>query len=823
MKSGTRGSLPATLGVLAGLSWLATGALAQDSQDEAPPDATPPAESAPAESPAGEPASGTTPPPADAPPPQAAPASAAAPKREIKVLGEEPATDGTRFDEIVVTANKRAQFLQDVPMSITAIRGKDLEKRGAKTFIDYAQTVPALNFGYYGEGRSRINIRGLQAPAGVAVVSYIVDGVSQSDTPPDGELFDIDRIEVLRGPQGTLYGEGAVGGAIKVLTNSADPHTNLSKASGSYGFNSAGAKQHDANGMINVPLIDNELGLRVVGFQRHADGYITVREPDFENPPGFKSYSPENILATNANTTDVAGGRASFDWKATPDLTVSAKYSLEARDAGYGPAESPELENVYGPYNVTLGLNPIVGQFTRHDYRQGSVLVSWNTPIAAFESVTGLADVKEDIGTAFLLVVDEALAAAIVGIPPIGPPASGNGVADLLDIRLINQYSYMLQELRMSSIPGEMFTFGGKLNWTAGLFGKLQNREAFQDLYSGPNTRAPDGTGALDGQVNLHFYTAEYAVYGQGEWAFTPEFSVLAGARYYYADLEQNVVGAGGDDSQVYEPTFTDVSPKITLSYHLTDDILFYSTAAKGFRAGGANFVTIAAPNPPPENLPPKYDPDILWSYEVGMNSLWFDRAMTINTAAFLADWDNLQQELRFNNATGQQQRGYQNFGKAKAQGVELETNTSLPWGLSLNVGGAYIDAYMAQDIVNPNDPEDVIEEGTPLENQPKFSCSASLSHAYQFDRGWGLATGIFWNYRGKTHADILNSKLAVSPAYDLWNVQAGLKGPGDAWGVDLFVKNVFDTRASSFTFPHLDTDLPLAWRTIGIKADYSF
>ena len=758
--------------------------------------------------------------------PEPAPATATTAEPAPAAADDSARDRGTRLDEIVVTANKRQQFLQDVPMSITAIRGQDLEKMGAKSFIDYAQTVPALNFGYYGEGRARVNIRGLQAPTGVATVAYLLDGVAQGESPPDAELFDIDRIEVLRGPQGTLYGEGAMGGAIKVLTNSANPLASLSKIAASYGVNEAGAPQHDLNGMINVPLIQDQLGLRVVGFQRHSDGYITVREPEHDNPDGFRDYDSDNVIKTNANDNDVHGGRLSLDWKALRELSVGVKYSTQKSNAGYGPAQSPELEKQYGEYQVTRGYNPLVGDFTRHDYRQGSVLVNWEMPFAQLESVTGYADVKEDLLTGVFVEIDANLAGEVIGVPIPGAIPDQQGVAGMIDFRLINQWSYLLQEFRLASIPGEFLTFDGDFNWTVGIFNKIQSRQAFAELRDDGNF-----SGALDDDINLHFDSVEYALYGQGEYAFTPKFALLLGARYYRAELDQHAIGQGinGCVEQPVDDPFTscekrleflynDVSPKITLSYHFTDDILLYTTAAKGFRSGGANFTTA---NPPPEGVPPTYDPDVLWSYELGMNSVLFDGGMTVNTAVFMADWTNMQQEIRAENDLGQGDRVVLNAGSATAQGIELETNTLLPWGFSLNAGGAYIIAEMNEDVPNPNIDGGAIPAGTPLENQPRTSGSAGLSHAAPFN-GWALTSAVMWSYRGQTHADILNHTKAVSQPYNLWNVQVGAKG-GTDWSADLFVKNVFDKRASSFTFPHLDTDLPVGWRTIGLRLNYAF
>ena len=841
--------------VLLGLGLQAQCALAQDapapeetqaSAEPAPATSAEPAPATPAPDAAPAPADTATaePPPAatqDAPGQPAEPApveqTATIPVKTADDQGPLPRTnDGsTRLESVMVTANKREQLLQDVPMSISAVQGKDLEKNGAKTFADYALTVPALNFGSYGEGRARINLRGLQAPTGVATVAYLVDGVAQSNSPPDSELFDIDRIEILRGPQGTLYGEGAVGGAIKVITSGANPNAFLAKFNGSYAVNAAHATQNDVNGMVNIPLLHDTLGLRFVGFRRHANGYITVREPDFNNPPGFKSYSSKNIVATDANTTDVLGGRAALDWLASPELAVKLKYNVENREVAYGPAESPMLEEKYGPYQVTRGSNPIAGDFINHKYRQGTLDVSWDLPSVNIQSVTGLATVEEPLGSSLLVVLPlvetgasiagVTLPIALPGLPQVvtGPLGdlglpTGESVGDLFTFTLTNKYRFITQEVRAVSLPN-----GGPWTWTGGAFYKAEHRVAFERVMPGPNLAALGNT-----DVSLLFTSNEYAVYGQGEYAFNPQWTAVAGVRYYHAKLFQTANG-GGTDGTAYQPTYTDVSPKFTLSWHANDHVLVYTTAAKGFRVGGANFNTV---NPPPPNMPATYDPDVLWSYEVGINSTLFDGRMTANGAIFTSNWKNLQNEvLLHSNPTvgpdglesGGSERVVINAGKAYARGVEFELTSILPLDLTWTVGGAYLDAAIGQDLPNPALDGAVIPKGTPLENVPHWAGSSSLTHDRRFAGGWGVSSSLVWSYRGQAHSDILNPRASISPAYQLVNVRSGVKGADDKWAVDLFVNNLFNKRASSFTFQSTDTALPLAYRTIGARLNYNF
>ena len=761
---------------------------------------------------------------------------------------EEKKEAGTRLEKVVVTANQREQVLTDVPMSVSAISGKDLEKDGDHTFADYAQKIPSLNFGYYGEGRQRISLRGLQAPTGVSTVAYIVDGIEQGDSPPDPELFDMDHVEVLRGPQGTLYGAGAVGGAIKLLTNRANSYAFQSKLLGSVGYNVAGALEHDENAMINVPLINGELGARFVGFARHADGYLTVREPDYNNAPGLKSYSSQNIVASNANTTQVVGGRMALDWKATSDLSVGAKYMTESSRIHWGPLEDEDVDQRYGGYNVTQGCAcALSGDITNHDYRLTTFNVNWKLPFATLESVTGSAEVKEDLGAPLFIilpVVDTGLAVvgqqppALPSLPPqivqtlmaAGLPTDA-AVGDMFEFRLINQYSYVSQEFRLVSAPTD-----SPLTWTAGLFYKLENREAFEDVFAGPNLSAlntgPDGT---EQQVNLHFHTEEYAAYGQLEYAITQKFSALAGARYYRAHLVDTAIG-GGTDGTVFPLSFHDVSPKFSLSYHLFDTMLAYATAAKGFRIGGVNFSTV---DPPPQNLPRYYQPDVLWNYEFGVNSTLLDNQLTLNFAVFDSVWKNLQDEIVVSSNPAVDASGFHpggrervviNAGRAYSRGVEGEFTALLPWNLSWTINGAYLDAAIGQDQTNPAN-GGVIPKGTRLENVPRFAGSTTLTHDLRLAGGWGLATGVTLTYRGRTHADITNPNESRSAAYQVLNLRFGLHGKSSAWSTDLFANNVLNARASSFTFQNsgtrntlpFDTFVPLGYRTIGVRANFTF
>jgi iron complex outermembrane recepter protein len=410
----------------------------------------------------------------------------------------------------------------------------------------------------------------------------------------------------------------------------------------------------------------------------------------------------------------------------------------------------------------------------------------------------------------------------------------------MFEFNLINTYNYVSQELRLVSLPSD-----SPLTWTVGLFYKINSRTAYANIYAGPNLDAlnQEENGAYQ-NINLHFDTREAAGYGQLEYAITDKLTALAGVRYYRADLKDSAIGAGAD-GLVFKPRFTDTSPKFTLSYHLTDSMLIYATAAKGFRIGGINFSTT---RPTPENFQRTYDPDILWNYEAGVNSTLFDGRVSANFAVFNALWQNLQDEIVISSnaaidptavaagdpfsavQAGGNERMVINAGKAHSRGVEGEFQFLLPLEFTYTLSGAYIQAAVDQDVENPAT-GGVIPKGTSLENVPKFAGSTSLSHDLRFGGGWGLESSLTYSYRGETHADITNPNESVAPAYGLLNARFGLHGRSSRWSANVFATNLLNKRASSFTFDHSattntipdDTDSPVGYRIIGLRANYEF
>ena len=704
-----------------------------------------------------------------------------------------------RVEEIIVTAQKRAQSIDDVPMSVSAVTGVQLEQDGSKNFTDYAQTVPGLNFGSLGEGQNRINLRGMQGITGAATVAYFVDGVSQGqDTgSPDNELFDVNRIEVLRGPQGTLYGEGAVGGAIKIETNAPDPREFSGRAQVSYSQNSEDAAQQAINGMVNIPLITDQLALRVVGYKRDTDGYIQLREPDFTNPAGFgfTDYSSQNIVGADGNDGDLKGGRVALAWTPSDAVSVIARYNVQRNDLGNSTAVSPSLESQYGLYNQTQGLSSAAHDWAKQNYDQGSLDIRVDFGGVSLESITGYASIETHQLLPSFIVAD------------LG---GGFVIGDMFTTDLLNDDDTFTQELRLAS------TSEGPLTWTIGAFYKDVDSIAVAHQAPGPNFRILDPTNAfgLDSTLEIQRDNKEYALYGQAEYALNDRWSAIVGARYYDAE-----VGMRFGDSD-FKPKFDDFSPKVGLSYRTSPDVLFYTTIARGFRVGGVNVPTIS---PPPNGFTDQYDPDHVLSYEIGVNSVLADGRLRADAAVFYARWEDMQQEILLTNDLGQQQTIVANAGRAHSSGIEAELTALLPAYFTLTLGGAYLDSELDEDAVNPNIPGGVVPAGTRLENVPKLSGSISLSQEYPLNNNLLLASSLSATHRGEAHAAILDVANSTSEAYTLVNLRIGLKQAGGAWDVSLFANNLFDETACAFNLDFVDTRFLLPSRTIGVRGSFSF
>ena len=658
-------------------------------------------------------------------------------------------------DAVIVTATRRAERLIDVPLSIQAIGGDELEKLGAVDFSDYVRTVAGISFIDSGAGRSQISIRGVTTGQDIGQGAEATVGVYLDETPiseassqPDIKLFDIDRVEVLRGPQGTLYGSGSLGGTIRVLPNMPDfdgvsgqlKLTGSSTESG--GFNKA------VNGWVNLPLSD-KAAVRIVGYGIRNDGFLD------DNYGGNGSHTGKNI-----NDEKTYGGRLTLRVQPTEKLDVVLTGIYQKGEFG---AFEEVTDNFPG-----LVIQQSADQPFEDEYKIANLKVVYDFDFATLTSATSYFDrsryLENDIDY-FL----EALAGIPRGISP-----------------LLYEANTFSQEVRLTS-NGD-----GPFSWLVGAF-YLDRSDDFNQTINvlgapAPATKA-DNLFYLDRASDVE----QVAGFAEVSYDLTDRLTATAGVRI--SDIKRkNVAETDGLLLQEFlSGDFSEQSttPKFNLSYHLTDDSLIYFQAAKGFRIGGVN------PGLPPcdpaagcaIDVGSTYDSDSLWNYEIGSKLQLFDNAMTLTASVFYIDWSDIQLSV----SRGDGFDGFLNAGDATSQGAEVETSFQVNKFLSIGGQVTYTDATLES---LPVSVADFAIEGQKLPGVAKWSSAANFElgapiwgNEYAYLRGDLQYVGSRENALGPFAEKLDN--------YSLLSLRAGIqRGPYD---LSLFANNLTDERAELF------------------------
>ena len=611
------------------------------------------------------------------------------------------ATEG--LQEIVVTARKQSERLQDVPISITAVSGATLEASGALTVADIAREVPGLNVVSVGPGQNQIIIRGVSSSGGVPTVGFYID-----DTPiesPDNlagsvmdpALFDLDRVEVLRGPQGTLYGASSMGGTVKYVTAQPDLMATQAYVKTMLSDTDGGGFNYGVSGLLNEPLIPGYVALRVNAFYLDEDGYID-RYPI--NPNNYLAALPGPVT-NDINTESSYGMRVSLEIKPTENLSIKPWIWIQRTDLG-APFTIDDPPGSFQNLIQTRDVNePITDKFGL-----AAITIDGNLPGVQLTSSTSyfdrLFDAVEDdskVGYYYFSPVPQSY---------VYPLSYDNYFGD----------HDFTEEIRGSASAGPVH----------GLLGLFY---LHTDNYTSTNLPIPAGYNAAFGTPfgNQTFYvsyassqTVQKAVFGEINVDVTSKLQATVGARVF--EVTQSVLGTtngvfnGGFTESIGASKDTGTNPKYELSYHLTPDILAYATAAKGFRQGGpltglpANICDADLKAIGLSAFPTSFKADTLWNYELGAKSSWLDHRLTVNGAVYYIDWKNIQQLISLPTCglafTG-------NFGQAYSEGSELEIQYEPVPSLRLTLGAAYNEAELLSTVTGAQG-----QKGDTLEDAPK-------------------------------------------------------------------------------------------------------
>ena len=737
-----------------------------------------------------------------------------------------PGSDSQGSDTIIVTATKRASTVQDVPFSINAQTEEDIQRSGAVTIEDLSRNVAGLTVQNLGPGQSQVAVRGVSAgqiirdQPGVKeqVGIYLDESVtSLSLFTPDFDLFDLNRVETLRGPQGTLFGSGSVGGTIRYITNQPD----LEQVEGQVEANLNLVDGDDIGGhlkgAVNVPIVQGIAAIRVVGYHTEYGGFIdALREG--------------GGIDEDVNDGHRTGGRIALTVEPTPGLTITPRVVYqEVRSDGFNRQEVYNLyANPFTDPDVPGGREPVVfeerQQFLLLDekFKDDTLLLDnvleWDFGGAVLTSVTSWMD--RDI-----LVSRDA--SALTGSVSVDLGFPDAGVLLPSNLRDTTDLQAFTQELRVAS------TGSGPFQWLVGGFYSDVDRlysqrlptpgyDAVTDAVLGEGTSAAVANGfPADSPYNadLPYDIEQKAVFGEASYEFGT-LTATAGLRYYdFKEVRRFTSGglfSNGDD-QVDETSSDGLSPRFLLSWEAADNITVNAQASKGFRLGGVN-------DPLNETLCSdddeatyggfdRYDDETLWNYELGMKSQF--SGITFNAAAFYTDISNLQVTADAGSCSS---RVVFN-ADAHTMGVEFELSASPMEGLDLSIAGSLIEAEFDETRLKANgDILEGIAEGNRLASVPNFQIAASVFYNFPVASTTDGFVGITFQHVGSRFtqpgdqennprtfvhslpfggapvdaATTLDLKL---PDYQLVNISAGVEMENGI-GITAYINNLFDENA---------------------------
>jgi iron complex outermembrane recepter protein len=753
-----------------------------------------------------------------------------------------PADNLGRLEEVVVTATKRSSTVQETAMSVTAITGDDIQQRGITDFTQIVQSVPGVSMRSSGPGQTEIEMRGMTSAGGnSSTVGFYLD-----DTPLtapanaqngkvviDPNLYDLNRVEVLRGPQGTLYGSGSMGGTIKLVPNAPDLSTFAASAEAMPSYTDGGGFNRGENAMVNIPFGGGTAAFRLVGSESHDSGWIDrIVTADGDFPAETNNLTKRgNVLAApvgadyhDVNYSEQYTVRGSVLWKPVEQLTIEPFLMYQrvqtggltqidsdpGTDAHYQPFNAPE------PFSDRFSLASLNLQYSFSLFDITSNTSRWTRHTALYQ------DGAEEFQWAFSVPT---------AIFPFYVSQGGIGGADPSPVEFDNS-AQTSEEIRLTSSGNTAFKY---------LVGFFYSR--FESCYCSiilfPGAINDFGTSNAFTQYQTTKVN-QNSVFAELSYQLTDKLKATAGLRRYSYDNTVNAATAGfvsitGGNTFTYavSPENNEgVNPKFDLSYEASKDLLVYGTVAKGFRPGGGNQpiptsgvlgaaceADLQASHGTTDFVPAplSFGPDTVWSYELGEKARALEQRLTLNSAVYFEKWNGTQQNVPL-------PCGYPytaNAGVAHIYGTEIELNALVLPGLVLSANAGYTHATFVVGSTVAG-----IVPGTRVQDIPERTATASIAYRHSLTERLNVATILENNYVGRrTDATYTINQL---PSYDLTNVRFGVEA--DRWAAMLFARNVTNERAILSNAFQLNVNIPTYNRavvnqplTVGLDVTYHF
>jgi iron complex outermembrane receptor protein len=726
-------------------------------------------------------------------------------------------------EQIIITAQKRPQVLLDVPSSVTVIGGDTLQKQQAKSFQDYLSLVPGFSINGSTSGVTRITLRGANTGGVSSTVAVFMDDVplgsstglaNGSILSNDLDPFDLNRLEVLRGPQGTLYGASSFGGVLRYITNA--PKLNRLEATAQAGIEDTahGGLGYNAAAVLNVPL-GQKAAVRVDGFYRKDHGYV---DSIGNNPLLGPGTGTETLIAKDINDRKSYGGRASLLFDPTEDLSIRLTAFAQNLNSGGGnffDVDPNTLKSLYGGLVQSL-YQP---EPTHIKYRVYSGTADWNLGFANFFSSTSYSTFKENLETddTFALGPTVNFLASIGAITTTGLPVTRPLGLQLFQTTSTNKFT---QEFRLSSPNND------RLEWLVGAF-YTHEKSAIdpQNLLVtefGTDTVAPDIVPLA--LIFLKSKYEEYAGFANATWHITQRADLTLGGRLAHNKqsahevITSPLIGNQLANDRSSETVFTySVAPRYELSKHAS----IYARVASGYRPGGPNVIAVGSP----AGIPPTYKADRLTNWEVGIKAEAPDAHLwSLELAAYHIDWKDIQL-FEVVNQIGINANG----GKARVNGLEFSGALRPVPGLTLATNGAYTDGKLKDD----TPPLTGGLAGDPLPWVPKWSGALHADYTFPVSSSADGFVGGSLSYVGKRTTEfnqrLSNGSLVRIPGYTTLDLRAGVNV--GQFTVEAFARNLFDKRGITDAFGFDGTTFPngaaavaaIRPRTIGLSLSANY
>ena len=729
---------------------------------------------------------------------------------------QQAATQQNQIDEIIVTASKRGagQSIQDTAMAISALSGDTIEKRGLVGMDDYLRTLPGVSMQDRGAGQNSIVIRGIAANPQVETQAV---GVYFGETPITGlgsnsssgssgngdiKLVDIERIEVLRGPQGTLYGSGSMGGTVRVLPNK----PNLEEIEGSVAsrFSQTAEKGGDntmLQGVLNIPLIEDTLAIRAVAYQFDNSGYI-------ENVGS--TYAPlVGAIAAGGGVDDrgdvgadkYTGLRLTTLWQPTDELSVTLGYiQQEIEQEGL-----PEVNLTLGDFEqarLGVGSDGSRSEFIGNDVDITNLIFEYDLGWGSVMSTSSWIDYDSLNNVDFTELL------------------SLFGLSAPMDIRGTEDTEKFIEELRLTS------QLDGSVQFLLGFYYEDEDyASAGPIMWSGVPTFS-----AFDTLQFVTRSTTQKALFGELSYQMTDELTATLGARYFEYDQDSLTEGSGAlIGAPVFDPKENSDNGdnfKASLTYTPNEDILIYGQWAEGFRLGEPKKTTPVTCDVDQDGnidalgVPSRAtSPDELESFELGIKTAFADNRIRLNAAIYRINWEGIPVSIATPSPCAV--AFLFNAGKSKSEGIELELQAHVTESFRLDVSAAYGEATLTEDVPNVTG---FGSAGDSLPGSSDYNISLAAEYSFSFAGFDSFVRGDY-SYVGRFYNNFTESGLA-SGDYGQLNLKLGTSF--DQIDVDLFVNNV--TNEDEFTW--IESGLGgfgfsrayrLRPRTMGLNLAYKF